>query len=138
MKFSFGRDTSLTVKIHDIYGCHFGISEGLGAIFGGDILAGIFGGGAAAADAGAAVAGAGDLASLVGTGTGLAGGTTGLEGTLLASGAPSIAGGALATGTGLGVAGTVGQDLLAIPWGAGGYRRGGAGSSLIRRHCFWR
>ena len=79
--------------------------------------------------AGAAAAGAGgatDLGALVGTGAGLAGGTTGLEGTLLAAGAPSIGGGALATGAGLGAAGTA-ADFLAAPSAVGGATSVGGG-----------
>ena len=104
-----------------------GIGEALAAFGGSDLLAGLgslFGiGDAAAAGAGAgaletgigtigagaggAAAGGAGLADIVGTGAGLAGGTAGLEGTLLAGGAaggiPAAigAGGATALGTAL-------------------------------------
>lgn len=81
-----------------------GIGEAAAAFGGGDLLAGLFGGGAAA-DAGAAAAGAADLSSIVGTGAGIAGGTTGLEGTALAAGAGTDLAALTAT-PGLGVLGT--------------------------------
>ncbi len=111
----------------------FGIGEGLSALFGGDLLAGLFGGGAAeagaaglgAAEAGAAGAGAAagagtTLADIVGTGTGLFGGATGLEGTLLASGATGGLEGALGAGAGgaLGALGTA-ESFLAAPEASG-------------------
>jgi len=114
-----------------------GIAEGLTALFGGgaDLLGGLFGGGAAAAEAGAGAAGldaaaataAGTgLASLpadiAGTGAALAGGETGLAGTLAAGGS-GLGIADLAGGTaGLGALGTA-TDFL----GGGGAATGGAG-----------
>lgn len=134
MKFYLGRDAGLTVEIHDTHVCQFGISEGLGALFGGDLLAGLgslFGGSAAAAEgAGAAgletglatigpgaVAADTGLAGITGTGAGLFGGTTGLTGTALAGGT-GLAGDAL-IGTGAATAAGTAADYLAAPAASG-------------------
>jgi hypothetical protein len=123
-----------------------GITTGIAALGDalgiGDILSGLgsalgFGEAAAAPAAGigeaaatsgiaaaAPAAGATDLGAIVGTGQGLFGGTTGLEGTLLAAGAPSISAGGLATGAGLGAAGTA-ADFLAAPTATGGVSTAG-------------
>src|SRR6202000_3263633 len=65
-----------------------GIGEALAAFGGSDLLAGLFGGGEAAAAGATAEAGT-DLAGIVGSGEGLFGGATGLEGTLLGARAAS-------------------------------------------------
>ncbi len=105
-----------------------GIGEAIAAFTGGDLLAALgFGGGEAAAGAagvGAEAAAGGGITDLVGTGAGLFGGTTGLEGTLLAGGAPSIAEGALGT-AGLGSLGTA-ADFLGAGTATGGSGFGAA------------
>lgn len=92
----------------------FGIGEALTAFGGSDLLAGLFGGGEAAAAGGTGVlsgAGAADL--LAPSGAGLFGGATGLAGTELAAGAGTDLGALTAT-SGLGALGTAG-DFLAAP-----------------------
>lgn len=124
MKQRMRSDSGLTVELHDGQRCSFGATEaligGVGSLlgFGGDILGGLGGlfgvGEAAAAPAevglgsiGAAGAGGGaaTFADIIGTGTGLAGGATGLEGTLLAGGVP----GGLSSVLGLGAGGALGS-----------------------------
>ena len=97
-----------------------GIGEALAAFGGSDLLAGLFGGGEAAAAGATAEAGT-DLAGIVGSGEGLFGGATGLEGTLLSAGVPGadIASGAALSTAGLGSLGTA-ADFLAAP-GASGF-----------------
>ena len=121
-------DSALTFEFHNRHVCHFGISEGLAAIGGGDLIAALFGGGEAAAGAGAGAAGIGDLSSIVGTGEGLFGGATGLTGTLAAAGVPAadIASGAALGTAGLGAAGTA-ADFLAAPTALGGVSSVGGG-----------
>lgn len=139
MKLRIGRDSGLSVQAFDSERCEFGITEslGLGALFGGvDLLGGLgglFGIGDAAAAAGAGAgletglatiggvggaeaAGLGGLADIVGTGTGLFGGATGLEGTLLAGGATGGLESVLGVGAGgaLGALGTA-ESFLAAP-----------------------
>lgn len=121
-------DSALTFEFHNRHVCHFGISEGLAAIGGGDLIAALFGGGEAAAGAGAGAAGIGDLSSIVGTGEGLFGGATGLTGTLASAGVPAadIASGAALGTAGLGAAGTA-ADFLAAPTALGGVSSVGGG-----------